>query len=231
MKYLACLLAGLLCVVYAHGQNDSNTHYEVETTHEKLKEIQKGTNLSFAVDQLNSDPGSIGFSFPYHGTSYTIFYITPNGSLHFGEPAGGTAGPLAPVRDAYPGKIEYLLEGNAPNRTLTIEWEQIKLKEASGTSDLFAQVRLFEHSGNIEFVYGFAARKIDSPTQSIGTTLNGIGPEGDIRLSTVYTKSDIVVSYQYLNLSEVITLSKKSLVVRFRPAKTDDEHEEISDES
>ncbi len=231
MKHLSCLVAWLLCAVCAQSQNGNDASYEMRSLQEKLREIQKGAIVTFGPGQFNSAPVSIGFPFQYRGKLYSTLYVTSNGSLHFGEP-GAEVSPIAPVvHDASPEKIEYLLEGSAPNRVFTIEWEQITLKEGSAVPDLFAQVRLHERTGAIDFVYGYANRKIESPTQSTGTTINGLGPEGDIRLSTVYTKNGIVVSFQYLKLSEVITLDKKSLVFRFQPATSGDQQNDISDES
>jgi hypothetical protein len=49
--------------------------------------------------------------------------------------------------------IHYSLNGSAPNRILTVEWTGMELYVSAGP-DLNFQIKLYETSNNIEFVYG-----------------------------------------------------------------------------
>jgi|SRR6476661_197582 len=113
----------------------------------------------------------LGFSFVFDGTPYTAVKASSNGFLSFnpsasynvGNELGGVAGStekplLAPLWDDLAGdapgsRASYQTTGTAPNRVFTFEWLNWKWSyQASGPVISF-QVKLFEGSNRIEYVY------------------------------------------------------------------------------
>ncbi len=137
------------------------------------------TDMSTATTQLvaaNIDdaPASaitnIGFDFIFQGSTYSQFSVNANGALRFGPAAvpGGTPyQPLAVAGQAKltaygadqstsaTGRVHFRIDGTAPNRVLVIEWlNMFSHWNTPRTPDLTYQVRLFETTGVIEYVYG-----------------------------------------------------------------------------
>lgn len=140
-------------------------------------------NAGFSQDDNRSNATDIGFDFWYNGTRYTQFNVSTNGFIDFSaDPATGgpTAGPysydntaftsngtgtylaLAPFYDdmtaqggtsALGNSIKYLVSGTAPNRVLTVEWINMAVY-LNTTPSINFQVKLYETTGVIEFVYG-----------------------------------------------------------------------------
>lgn len=140
-------------------------------------------NGAFSQDDNRSNATDIGFDFWYNGTRYTQFSVSTNGYIDFSSSTadgGPTNGPygydnaqftgngsgtwlaLAPFYDdmtaqggidALGNSIKYLTSGTAPNRVLTIEWINMAVY-LNTTPSLNFQVKLYETTGVIEFVYG-----------------------------------------------------------------------------
>lgn len=135
----------------------------------------------YSQDDNRSIPLDIGFDFWFNGTRYTQFNVSTNGFVDFSSSTANGTGTgaygysntrftntsptglaLAPMYDdmtaqggdeALGNSIKYLTTGSAPNRVLTIEW--INMAVYNNTSpDLNFQVKLYETSGIIEFIYG-----------------------------------------------------------------------------
>ncbi|MCU7494063.1 MAG: T9SS type A sorting domain-containing protein [Ignavibacteria bacterium] len=127
-------------------------------------------NLTTANDEEYSAATDIGFTFTYAGTEYTQFQVSTNGFLRF----GGSGLTAATSADALDGSlrqivaplwdnlsvgltatdITYLREGSEPNRVLTVEWKNVKWNKAASAVNAQFQVKLYEGSNKIEFVYG-----------------------------------------------------------------------------
>ncbi len=150
---------------------------------------------------LNIDDGysqikDIGFTFKLDGTSYTQFRAGVNGMMGFGNSGtvninstfsnnlGSTTS--NPVLAAWwddqhmtlnasstaTSKISYLVTGTAPNRVLTVQWRIGAYPSGTSVVPYEYQVRLYERTDMIDFVY------INMPTTasrgaSIGATTNG----------------------------------------------------------
>ncbi|MBL7883161.1 MAG: hypothetical protein JNL69_03780, partial [Bacteroidia bacterium] len=140
-------------------------------------------NGGFSQDDNRSVATDIGFDFWYNGTRYTQFSVSTNGFVDFSSSTadgGPVAGPygydnaqftgngsgtwlaLAPFYDdmtasggvdALGNSIKYLVTGTAPARVLTIEWINMAVY-LNTTPSLNFQVKLYETTGVIEFVYG-----------------------------------------------------------------------------
>jgi hypothetical protein len=140
-------------------------------------------NAGFSQDDNRSNATDIGFDFWYNGSRFTQFSVSTNGFIDFSNSAlngGPTAGPysydntaftsngsgtwlaLAPFYDdmtaqggvsALGNSIKYLVTGTAPNRVLTIEWINMAVY-LNTTPNINFQVKLYETTGVIDFVYG-----------------------------------------------------------------------------
>jgi FG-GAP-like repeat/Fibronectin type III domain len=141
-------------------------------TNASLTDMSSGTTqlLAANIDDTASALTSIGFDFFFQGARFTQFSINENGLLRLGAAAQASTPykPLAqlniPLITAYgadqrthagDGKVHFKVTGSAPNRVLTVEWLNNQANfNTGGTADLTYQIRLYETTGVIEFVYG-----------------------------------------------------------------------------
>ncbi|MBI5475037.1 MAG: T9SS type A sorting domain-containing protein [Ignavibacteriae bacterium] len=134
-----------------------------------------GTYTAITGSTLLIDPGHddtlaaaapIGFNFMYDGIAYTTFRASSEGWISFNtgmtssilsnslRSAGIILGPFWDDLDTEPiGTVHYVLEGSAPNRVLTVEYKDIA-RTGNTAPVLNFQVKLFETSNVIQFVYG-----------------------------------------------------------------------------
>ena len=160
-----------------NATNTTGTYTDLGTT---------GAAIATAnTDDANSVATPIGFTFTYNGTAYTDFVLNTNGFLKLGTAAptgpqytdGGQSILNGPVTGAdtdlllpfnqdltagSAGGTEYRVAttGAAGSRVTTIQWKNVsdKARGAFGTqyANFSFQVRLYEGSNQIEFVYGAA---------------------------------------------------------------------------
>ena len=133
-------------------------------------------------DDANSAATPIGFAFNFNGTSFTNFVLNTNGFLRLGTVAPAQpyffAGPqslaggplntatepnlLLPLNMDLDGtsRTEYRVAttGAAGARVTTVQWKNVAAYSTSSSDQLFNnisfQVKLYETSNRIEFVYG-----------------------------------------------------------------------------
>ena len=140
-------------------------------------------------DDAHSDVG-IGFSFTYLGTSYTQVRINTNGWISLDQSGDDASSPdnsrlfyngtpttvLAPWWDDLDADgssvISYKLEGSAPDRVFTVEWNNILSYPSDATSRLDFQVKLYETSNIIEFCYGDVTAGDHSASESASIGVN-----------------------------------------------------------
>jgi hypothetical protein len=155
-------------------------------------DMTTGTTLiqTSSGDELTSAALNIGFDFYLMGNRYSQFNVTTNGLVSLSSTgttasgstyvaSGGTT--TTPIISAFAadlgtgtaGKTHYKVVGAAPNRTLVIEFNNMTLLWTSSfTNDGTYQVRLYESTGIVEFVYG--TMSITSTASASDTTV-GIG--------------------------------------------------------
>ncbi len=110
---------------------------------------------------------NLGFTFYFMGTPYTSFSLNPDGQLRLGAGliSGETQSATANTPLIIPlncnnlvsanGEVHYKVQGNSPNAVLIIEWKDMYIPYlGTGTTKSTFQLRLYENSGTIEFVYG-----------------------------------------------------------------------------
>lgn len=145
-----------------------------------------GTRIPFTTSEQNFGPYSLGFDFPFYGSSFTEFNVCSNGWISFTDgssfdhanralPSAAAPGNLvAPFWDALLftggfGSAWYHGDGTR----LVIEYKDVPRREAAGTATF--QVHLYP-SGRIEFHYDRMTLPRDRATVGIqdGTRTAGL---------------------------------------------------------
>ncbi len=168
----------------AHAQLDMNRYRWTTTTAANLAtdrsntaiDMTTGTTQVFGASVANV-PGStfqpIGFDLWFYGQRFSQFSVTTTGLVSLAEenlvlaatlPGGlerfaafhrafATAD-VATIGTSSIGKIHYKTSGTAPNRVLVVEYLNMSILGNSGSPDGTWQMRFYETSNVIEYVYG-----------------------------------------------------------------------------
>ena len=117
----------------------------------------------------------VGFDFEFYGVTHDVVTISSNGYLTFGpmgweynnksipsmlEPSGLIAPYWDDLDPSSGGEVVYLLEGSAPDRSLTVEWRGVPYTWIGGAATF--QVTLYEVNNRVVFRY----LDVDSGTPS-----------------------------------------------------------------
>lgn len=205
-------------------------------------------NGAYSQDDNRSEATNIGFDFWYNGDRYTQFNVSTNGYVDFSSSTadgGPTTGPygysnaaftgngsgtwlaLAPFYDdmmaqggteALGNSIKYLLSGTAPNRVLTIEWINMAVY-GNTTPSLNFQVKLYETTGVIEYIYGTMTQGTHNFSYTCGinaATLNNTPTAAQLKLQQT-ENTNTFSNGQQNNLSTMPTNSSK---ITFTPPST-----------
>ena len=141
--------------------------------------------LSF--DDSVSDKLPIGFSFQFGCEIYSDFYASSNGTISFNVPfirennsiaslVPSDLTLLAPLWDdlsGIGGVFSYRTTGVAPNRVLTAEWKKWKWAYNASSPVISFQVKLYEGTNSIEYIYNQELGLNTNSSASIGI-FNGI---------------------------------------------------------
>lgn len=191
MRKIYLTILSVIGIVGFSSLNAQVSGYTFAASSGTYTPLSGGTDVDAieADSQISSDL-PIGFTFNFDGNDYTTFRASSNGIISFGtstssqttndlDGVGATARPLiAPLWDDNDGsatggsQASYLLSGTAPNRVLTFEWLNWEWKYNSSDPVLSFQVKLYETSNVVEFVYSDAGGAVASGSASIG--LSGI---------------------------------------------------------
>lgn len=154
----------------------NSTNYTFATSTSGSFTDMTGSTLLVAAgtDDGSSSNTPIGFDFWLQGVRYNQFSATSNGFVGLSSTGGvvsSTAYSIAGGTAALPlltgcggdletaatvGKVHYKVTGAAPSRVLTVEFLNMTIVYSAVTpeADGTFQVRLYESTGKIEFVYG-----------------------------------------------------------------------------
>jgi len=174
-------------------------------TNASFTDMSSGTTQLIAADQddIASAVTFIGFDFYFQGVRQDRFSVNSNGTLRFGattigptmyDPLGQSSQSLITAygadqrTHAGDGKVHFKVTGAEPNRVLIVEWLNTQANfSVGGTADLSYQVRLYETTGAIEFVYGSmsmsaaGAADMNSQSPQMGfSSSNSVGTVGSI---------------------------------------------------
>lgn len=225
MKSRLLLLLSVLAL-YIGKVNAQVTNYALLATSSTYSDIVGGTEVTtstsaadFLQDTRTSTNIPIGFTFNFNGTDYTQARAWSDGVLSFNLTASstptnnlksGTTGRplLAPLWDDLDGNISgaaanYITTGIAPNRVFTIEWKNWQWNWGASGNTISFQVKLYETSNSIEYIYRQESGTVSSGSASIGMAATATGNGNFLALnnpSTTPTAS---------STTEVTTLSTK----------------------
>jgi hypothetical protein len=163
------------------------------------------------TDDNRSQPQPIGFTFYYDGQAYTTLSMSTNGYLDLSASSangaggavpygrenaqfstvGGTLLSLAPLYDdldaesggSLAANYKYQVDGSPGSRVLTVEWIDLRAFSTIGT-DINMQVKLYEGTGVIEYLYG-------AMTQGPASWSYTVGINGPV-MSAVPTASELL---------------------------------------
>jgi len=240
-KFYSLLLFVLLFFVYGNAQ----MNYNFSAISGTYTALSSGTNPTIlpTTSGGNTDEGyannlSIGFSFSYNGTNYTSFGICTNGFIYLGSSglsnssitydnnlATGlpAARPIiAPLWDDIDVQtttnIKYLVSGSAPNRVLTIEWANALWDPFAAAAAISFQVKLYETTNVIEFIYKQEAGNIEdnfgAVGASIGISSTATGTGNFLSLNNSSNNPSVSSS---LNTNDIITKPATGQIYRFTP--------------
>lgn len=195
MNKLRTLVAGLILSILAISTNAQPfvTNYVFTASSGTYTPIS-GTvvTLTGSNDEGYANNLPIGFNFCYLGQTYTTIHVSTNGFAALGSPltsatftnnlATGIAANrplLAPLWDDSEvnasGSIQYQTVGSVGNRIFTLQWDKIEWNwQATGPVISF-QLKLYEATGAIEFIYNQEPSAVNAGTASIGITAIGTG--------------------------------------------------------
>lgn len=229
--WLSFILVFLMLFSFVFVQGQSVTNYVFSTTttgslaldaNGNTVDMSIGTTqlVASGVDTSVSTVQAIGFDFIGMGTLQTNFSANSNGAMGLGNVAIGTSGTtnagtattmfIAPFGGDHAthatGKVHYKVVGSAPNRALVVEWLNMEMDYASSTSNGTYQVRIYETSGVIEFVYGamavadtfttgpiigFSGGAVAGKIASITSSTNALTTNGTAFVNNTYTVAAI----------------------------------------
>src|SRR5437868_9455312 len=170
MKKIYFLLFTVFFALGTNAQNSANYSLTTNATG-SLVDMSSGTTqlLGTLQDDAASAVTNIGFDFWFMGTRYTQFSVNSNGLLRLGSTVVTTTTNTAlgttattPYISAFSfdqetgsaGKVHYKVTGAAPNRVLTIEWNNMQIGYFATIGDGVYQLSLYETSGEIKMLYG-----------------------------------------------------------------------------
>ena len=123
-------------------------------------------------DTPTAAPAAIGFTFPFNGTTYTQYSVSPDGWILLG---GATAvsqftnattsttntPKISPMWDdlatGTDGNVKTLVTGTAPFRVFIVQWFVTSPRNTAGPANATFQCWMYETTGVIEFRYGTLA--------------------------------------------------------------------------
>ncbi len=241
MKKFLLLILALVLSIWMMGQSTANYTVTPGTTgslaldmNSNSIDMTSGTTTLVAAglddtqSPLTNFNLGVGGTFVFYlmGQPFTQFSASDNGIIGLGvQPGTGvyvlpnstiaTISAFAnDMRVGTDGKVEAKVFGFAPNRTLVVQWTNNMIRYATAAAGTATwQVRLYETSGVVEFVYGTMTTNAATPAAyyvgfSTNTTLNNV--------VTINTTTDAVnltatvTSNTYTASSTITALSSSS---------------------
>lgn len=221
-KNLLCIFIGIVFI--AGRSSAQAPGYALQSVSGTYTPLVGGTAVTLTYNgTANYDDGiatpanaiNIGFTFNYNGTNYTQIRPCANGFASFSTtalanntdtwtnnmasgPAANQRAIISPFWDdldmGASGAVSYQLSGSAPNRVLTIEWANAKWEYPAISGVISFQVKLYETSNNIEFIYrqeAGAPSPLGDFGSSIGITATATGTNTFLSLTDGGTSPNV----------------------------------------
>lgn len=179
----------LLCLFPIFGIAQISS-YTFQATSDTFTPISGGTDIAttisaanFLGDNTTSTPIPIGFTFNFNGIDYSQVVAASDGFISFNLSATSTWNNslstttvnrrpiLAPLWDdlnGNGGSAKYITTGTSGSQIFTIEYLNWKWIYTASTAVISYQIKLYEGSNKIEFVYRQEAGTVNSGSASIG---------------------------------------------------------------
>jgi hypothetical protein len=176
------------------------------------------------ADSYLSPSIPIGFTFNFDGVDYTNLKVSSNGFISFNTTntssentnalSSSTARPLiAPLWDdldgnagtTAPSNASYELTGTSGSQVLTFEWRNWEWNWNSADAVVSFQVKLYEGSNKIEFIYNPEADAINNGSASVG--IAGVG-----------TGAGNFISFNNLGASPTADYTSETTTIATKPA-------------
>ncbi len=201
VKFLFCLLSSICCLQKTTAQA-SIVNYIFTTTSSSYVILSGANNLTLTAG--NTDEGyfnniPIGFDFWYMGArtntiaASTNGWLSLNGVITNATPTNnlvynGSPRPLlAPLWDdldiVSASNVSYQTSGTAPNRIFTIEYKNV-LWQKGRSNNISFQVKLYESSGKISYIYSPQTNSISYGSASIGIAALATGQQNYLAVHT-----------------------------------------------
>lgn len=186
------------------------------------------TVINTGVDDELTTSQNIGFTFMFGCNYYTQFKASSNGFVSLGT--AGTdpmyqnslsdvnLGPaLAPLWDdlatSSTGNVNFVLTGTAPNRILTVEWLNLRWDYQSSSDVVSFQLKLYETTNVIEFIYRAGSVNPNNASASIGIT----GGSSTINFYSLNGTTGTAAAVYGTQTSNLSTRPATNQVFRFTP--------------
>ena len=145
-----------------------------------------GTDLGAGAigDDVGEGNLPIGFTFNYNGAAYTVFGARSNGLIELGQTTPALTGffgnnlttnanciaPLWDDNNTTGATITYKTNGVAPNQVLTVQFTGMHVGSTGSATNptIDFQIKLYETTGVVEFVYGSTSAALVGTSASIG---------------------------------------------------------------
>lgn len=233
-----CVLIFLFCVGYT-----SKAQVASYTFTHQIGIFTPNSTSATNVAAVEADSGistalPIGFDFMYGTSTYTEFFMSSNGFISFG-PVGNTITAnnlstantsqrpiIAPLWDDLDGratvnsnnvsKASYEVSGVAPNRVLTVEWLNWEWNWNSTEPVISFQVKLYETTNVIEFVYRQESAAING-TGSASIGINDATGSGDGSFLNLDTDLSIPTVTSTTSVTDIDVKPANNQVFTFTP--------------
>ncbi len=188
MKKIYLLI--VLCCMSIVAQSQTAADYSFTATTGTYTSISSAAGVtsvsSILCDDCTKTSIPIGFTFKFCGTNYTQLSACSNGWISLANSSSTGyqnmssfipgAGYLMPFWRDFTGvaggsvtpSALYLTTGTSPNRVFTFEWKDYRAVSATGIGNF--QVKLYETSNIIEFVYGSSTAAVSMATIGIANS-------------------------------------------------------------
>lgn len=191
-KFRFLLLTLIFATAFSEVRSQSITNYAFSASAGTFTPLS-GANVA-TLSGGSNDEGyyntlPVGFNFTYMGVTYSNFSASTNGWMTLGQPissaaltnalaTGGNRPVISPLwddNDMASGTLSYQTSGAPGNQILTIEWLNVEWRYTVNAPVISFQVKIYEATGAIEFVYRQDAGTVVTGTASIGITGTSTG--------------------------------------------------------
>ncbi len=201
--------------------NAQLNNYNFSASTGTFSAIAGGTAVSSVeADDAVSVSLPIGFTFNYRGVDYSKIRASSNGWLTFDTSSTPTGfqqrtndlannsifrpliAPLWDDLDGTSGTASYNTTGTSPNRVYTFEWRNYEWNFQATSPVISFQVKLYETSNNIEFIYRPESGTISAnASASVGITDTATGSGSFLSVSDLLTTASVSSTTETANIN------------------------------